>query len=74
MDTLTAGGLRPETLTSDKRGAEAGDWGLLLIPVLLCLSMMLFALATQPSYAPAGVIVTAPASSPNYPHHLTADG
>ncbi|CAA9375839.1 MAG: hypothetical protein AVDCRST_MAG75-520 [uncultured Propionibacteriaceae bacterium] len=47
MTTLTERSLEPESRPANNRGWEPGSAGLLLIPVLLCVGMLIFALAGE---------------------------
>ena len=45
MATLTEPSLYLDHQPQNRPSHETGDWGLLLIPVLVCISMLIFALA-----------------------------
>ena len=47
MATLARRPLAPEHPTAHFPSQPPGEWGLLLIPVLLCVGMLIFALAAQ---------------------------
>ena len=52
MTTLVEPGLGSEPQAQNGRKNEAESWGLLLVPVLLCIAMLVFALATTGGPAP----------------------
>lgn len=45
MSTLTKPSLYPDHQPQHRPSQEPGSWGLLLIPMLVCISMLIFALA-----------------------------
>lgn len=46
MTTLVEPSLDPDLTARNGRDDEAESWGLLLVPVLLCVAMLIFAFAT----------------------------
>lgn len=55
MNTLTQQNLHPEPTVFNGPVGRPESWGLLLIPVLLCVSMFMFGLFTEAAPAPAEV-------------------
>ena len=55
MATLRERSLDPESSPPNSRSREPGSLGLLLIPVLLCIGMLIFALTTKAPPAPSEV-------------------
>lgn len=45
MSALTEPSLHPDHRPQNPPTQEPGSWGLLLIPMLVCISMLIFALA-----------------------------
>ena len=64
MATLAERNPSPEPPTG--RGQQPESWGLLLIPVLLCIGMLIYALATE-APAPTDVPRSSSCVSPNQP-------
>lgn len=58
MATLAERSLGISAPGSGGGSSEPGGWGLLLIPVLLCIGMLIFALATTALPAPTEVPVS----------------
>jgi len=58
MITLTQRNLHPERTAFNGPVGTPESWGLLLIPVLLCVSMFMFGLFTEAAPAPTEVPAT----------------
>ena len=59
--------LDPGSPAPDGLGLEPGSWGLLLIPVLVCITMLIFALDAKAPPASNEVPVSRSCASPNQP-------
>lgn len=53
MATLAERSLNEDPIPSLGLGRESGSWGLLLIPILLCIGMLVFAVMSSALPAPA---------------------
>ena len=67
MATLTARSLYPNRQPVHRPGQEPGSWGLLLIPVSVCISMIIFALDAKAPPPPDELPVSRSCASPNQP-------
>ncbi len=52
MTTLVEPSPGSDLIALNRRNDEAESWGLLLVPVLLCIAMLIFAFATKAQPAP----------------------
>lgn len=68
MATLAERSLDISASSSGGWSSEPGSWGLLLIPVLLCIGMLIFALATTALPAPTEVPISRSCVSSYEPH------
>lgn len=59
--------LDPGCPAPNRCSQEPGSWGLLLIPVLVCVTMLTFALDAKAPPAPNEVPVSRSCASPNQP-------
>ena len=59
--------LDPKNFAPNGSSLEPGSWGLLLIPVLVCITMLIYALDAKAPPAPNEVPVSRSCASPNQP-------